>query len=503
MTNVKKISLKLTRLGIDTQSNPVIYMRKDCYIAQAEGFDSLARIKISINNNEDYIIAALNYVGSDILQEGEASLSEYAWELLGAKEGDKIYLSHPDPSPALSYIRGKIYGKVFKAKELDVIIKDIVAGHLSNIQISSFLTACGGDHLNLQEIKDLTKSMVEVGTKIDWGSDLVVDKHCVGGIPGNRTTLIVVPIIAAYGLTIPKTSSRAITSSAGTADTMEVLAPVDLSLSEMRKVVEQENGCIVWGGSIRLSPADDILIRVEKSLNLDSEGQLIASVVSKKIAAGSTHVVIDMPVGPTAKIRNYQTAELLKLYLQAVGYALHIKIKVVITDGYQPVGHGVGPALEARDILAVLQGEKNAPQDLRARSIMLAGKILEFRHDIKHGKGETIAESILDSGQAWKKFQAICDAQGGMRTIPKAKFTHPFVAKQAGRVAFIDNRRLAKVAKLAGAPQTSAAGLDLHIRLEDQVEKDQPLFTIHSASKGEIEYALDFLNIDGEVIKVK
>ena len=150
--------------------------------------------------------------------------------------------------------------------------------------------------------------MVKTGKILTWPSDLIVDKHCVGGLPGNRTTLIVVPIVAAFGLMIPKTSSRAITSPAGTADTMEVFAPVNLDIKTMRKVVEQENGCIVWGGSVSLSPADDLLIRIERPMDLDSEGQLVASILSKKIAAGSNHLVIDIPIGSTAKIRTCTTS---------------------------------------------------------------------------------------------------------------------------------------------------------------------------------------------------
>lgn len=148
--------------------------------------------------------------------------------------------------------------------------------------------ACGDDALNDKEITALTDAMVKAGSRIDWGLDQVIDKHCVGGLPGNRTTPIVVSILTACGLTVPKTSSRAITSPAGTADTMETLTDVSLSLEQMRQVVRNEGGCLAWGGSVRLSPADDLLIQVERALDIDSEGQLIASVLSKKLAAGAT-----------------------------------------------------------------------------------------------------------------------------------------------------------------------------------------------------------------------
>ncbi|MFO2535765.1 thymidine phosphorylase, partial [Legionella pneumophila serogroup 1] len=261
------------------------------------------------------------------------------------------------------------------------------------------------------------------GDRLSWSSPLIVDKHCVGGLPGNRTTLVVVPIVAAFGLTIPKTSSRAITSPAGTADTMETLAPVSLSPKAMCHVVEKENGCIVWGGAVSLSPADDVLIRVERALELDSEGQLVASILSKKIATGATHAVIDIPVGPTAKVRNKSRALLLKQSLEEVGKQLGLVVHTLITDGAQPIGNGIGPSLEARDVLAVLQGLLHAPKDLREKSLTLAGAVLEFSSTVQPGSGQSIAKQLLDSGEAFKKFQAICEAQGGMRELTAARFT--------------------------------------------------------------------------------
>jgi thymidine phosphorylase len=222
------------------------------------------------------------------------SLSESAWAALGAQEGAQIHVGHPDPLESVSALRAKVYGQRLGDAAWREIVADIVNGHYSNLHLAALVTACAGDRMDADETLSLTRAMVESGERLTWQSPVVVDKHCVGGLPGNRTTLIVVPIVAAAGLIIPKTSSRAITSPAGTADTMEVMAPVGLDVKQMRRVVESEGGCIVWGGNVRLSPADDLLIRVERPLDFDSEGHLVASVLSKKIAAGSTHVMIDM-----------------------------------------------------------------------------------------------------------------------------------------------------------------------------------------------------------------
>lgn len=493
--------LVLKKLGIDTYKESVIYMRKDCHVCLSEGFETLTRVEIVLQDRS--ITATLNTVHSDLLAKNQASLSEYAWKLLKAKEGDKIKICHAKPLESLSFVRSKIYGDILTKSEIQAIVKDIATNQYGDIHIAAFLTACADGRMNLDEITFLTKAMIDVGERLTWSAPIIVDKHCVGGLPGNRTTPIIVPIIAAFGLTMPKTSSRAITSPAGTADTMEVLAPVDLDLSTMRKVVEQENGCIVWGGSVSLSPADDIMIGVERAMNLDSEGQLIASVLSKKIAAGSTHVVIDIPIGLTAKVQNQASAVLLKTYIEQVGKSLGIEVKVLFSNGTQPIGRGIGPSLEARDIVEVLQSKKEAPQDLRNHALTLAGNIIEFSPSIKPGEGLKIATAILDTGKAWKKFQHICEAQGGLRPILKAHYTHIICAFKSGIVKEIDNRRIALVAKLAGAPYDKRAGVDLHTPVGTYVELNQPLFTIHANTPGGLEYALNYLNNNNTILRIE
>jgi thymidine phosphorylase len=311
-----------------------------------------------------------------------------------------------------------------------------------------------------------------------------------------------VPIVAACGVPIPKTSSRAITSAAGTADTMETLTRVDLDVAHIRRVVERELGCLAWGGAVRLAPADDLLIRVERPLDFDSDAQVVASILAKKAAAGVTHLVIDMPVGPTAKVRSGAAMRSLANSLESVAGALGMQIQVVQTDGAQPVGRGVGPALEARDVLAVLQNTPGAPADLRERALALAGAVLELAGAAERGAGLGRARSVLQEGRAWRKFQSICEAQGGLRMPPRAPHTHVVLAAAAGRVAAFDNRRLGRLAKLAGAPRAPAAGLDLHARVGDAVVAGQPLFTLHAEAPGELAYALQYLAAQTGIVAV-
>lgn len=483
-------TIPLIRAGIDTYRQPVVYMRDDCHLCRAEGFSALTQVEIALGKRS--IVAALNVVTeADWLPSDTAALSEAAWSALGAKAGEHAIFSHPEPPASASAIRAKVYGERLDIAAYRAIVGDTVAHRLSDLDLAAFITACAGDRLDVDETIALTRAMQDAGKTLDWGPGLVLDKHCVGGLPGNRTTPIVVAIVAAAGYRIPKTSSRAITSPAGTADTMEVLAPVALDIAAMRRVVEAEGGCVVWGGGLDLSPADDLLIRIERPLDFDSDGQLVASVLSKKASAGSTHVLIDMPVGPTAKVRSQEAARTLSDRLLTVSHAIGMTVLIHLSDGSAPVGRGIGPALEARDLLAVLRREPDAPLDLRDRALDLAGALLDLAA-ANDGHGRKRAEELLLSGAAEAKFLAICEAQGGFREPDKAPQRGVEIATRSGALVSIDNRRVAKIAKLAGAPGRKNAGVHLLVRPGDRIERGQPLYEIHAETPGELEWARDY-----------
>lgn len=492
--------LRLRRVGIDTYQEPVIYMREDCEVCLAEGFEAQSRVLV--RHGGRHIVATLNVVTSNWLALDEAGLSEAAWRLLDAHEGEAVSITHPPPLESMRYVRAKLHGNNLTDGEMQAVIADIAVGRYADIELAAFVSACAGTRLTAAETSAMTRAMIGVGERLRWDRAPIVDKHCVGGLPGNRTTPIVVAIVAAYGLTIPKTSSRAITSPAGTADAMEMLAPVDLDTRAMRAVVEREGGCVVWGGSVRLSPADDILIRVERPLDIDSDGQLVASVLSKKVAAGATHVLIDMPVGATAKVRSAAAARRLRDRLIEIGRSVALDVRVQMTEGDQPIGYGIGPALEAWDVLAVLQNEAAAPADLRARALLLAGSVIELGAGLAPGRGLAAAQKLLDDGSAWKKFQGICAAQGGLRTPPRAAHRQPVLAQTYGSVIAVDNRRLARVAKLTGAPRAPAAGISVHVKLGQRVEPGQPLYTLHAQTPGELAYALSYIQVQPEIFTI-
>lgn len=492
--------LRARRLGLLSQHEAIALVHKDCPVCRSEGVSAHSRVRLT--HGETSIIATLYQISSDWLSRDSIGLSESAWAGLGLADGGEVHVTHAPPIASLTHVRHRIFDGGLSETQVKSIVADIVNGAYSDIHLAAFVTAISARPLSEREVVSLTRAMIETGQRTQWSHSPVADKHCVGGLPGNRTTPIVVAIVAETGLLIPKTSSRAITSPAGTADTMEVMTRVNLDREEMRRVVEEANGCFIWGDGAGFSPADTDIIRIERALNFDSPGVMIASVLSKKIAAGSTHVVIDIPVGPTAKIRTVAEAEMLSQLFLKVASAFGLELRLEITDGSQPVGRGIGPALEARDVLAVLRNDEKAPADLREKSLRLAAAILELAGKTEAGRGQALADDILTSGRAWQRFLSICKAQGGFLEPPSSRYQRPVCAPRAGRIGSIDNRKLARAAKLAGAPDDKAAGLDLRVRLGETVRQGDPLFVLHTETLGELTYVLDYVQANPGIIEI-
>jgi thymidine phosphorylase len=492
--------MRVQRLGVLTQHELIALVHADCPVCRSEGMS--AHSQVTLTHGDKSVVATLYQVTEEWLPLGTVGLTNLAWERLDLEDGDLVRITHAPPLASLTYVRQRIFDDGLSDMQIRAVISDIVRGAYSDIHLTAFVTATAAKPLATREVISMTRAMIDTGERVDWGVSPVADKHCVGGLPANRTTPIVVSIVAANGLIIPKTSSRAITSPAGTADTMETLTRVDLDRTELRHVVETEGGCFIWGDAVDFSPADTAIIRVERALNFDSAGSMVASVLSKKIAAGATHVVIDIPVGPTAKIHNRAQAREIADLFKRVANTFDLKLRIEVTDGSQPIGRGIGPALEARDVRNVLNRLPEAPQDLRDKSLILAAAVLELTGKAEEGEGLSLATETLDSGRAWDKFIAICKAQGGVFEPPVAKFQRPVNAPRSGRVAAIDNQRLARVAKLAGAPDDKASGLDLHVRIGDTVRQGDALYTLHTESIGELSYVLDYVKTNPDIIEL-
>jgi len=446
------------------------------------------RVQISYRGNK--IIAIVDIV-KGLLKHDEISLSEEILSYIKPKAGDYVDVGLALGPKSTRFIFKKLNNKQLSKNEIYSIVNDIVNNSLTEAEIAYFVSGVYENGMTLKETIYLTEAIFRTGKILSWHTREIVDKHSIGGIAGNRTTPIVVSICAAAGLVMPKTSSRSITSAAGTADVIEVLTRVDFSPNELKSIVNKTGACLAWGGSLGFAPADDKLIRVERLLGLDPESQLIASIIAKKLAVGSKYVLIDIPYGPQAKV-NKASAVILRKKFLAVAKHFKLKMRVVLTLGDQPIGNGIGPVLEMMDVLKVLERE-DSPVDLEKKAVFLASQILEMTNKCPEGKGKEIAQQILDSKKALKKFNEIVNAQGRKKIQLKlARFHYNLKANKSGKIKTINNRAINNLGRILGCPLDKSSGVYLHKHIGNSVKVGEKLITLYSESKKKMKEALEF-----------
>lgn len=481
------MKLRVSISGVESGGKPIGALNK--YDAEEIGVTASGRIKIFYKKD----ITAIANIATISVKRGFIGVNEEVREALGLKPNSIVDVEIAAFPKSLQFIRYKLAGRKLLYEEVYEIVKDVVEGNLNESEIAAFVTALHVQGLGLDEATSLASSMVKTGKQLKFRRNIIVDKHSIGGVPGDKTTLLVVPIVAAAGLTIPKTSSRAITSASGTADRVETLMPVNLGSEEMKKVVQKCNGCIVWGGALELAPADDIFVRTEYSLHIDP--LLLPSIMSKKKAVGATHLVVDIPTGRGAKVKTVGEADLLAKDIIELGRRMKIHTHCVITHGEQPIGFSVGPSLEAREALEVLM-KKSSVSDLIDKACHIAGAIFEIA-----GKknGYNLARDILHSGKAEKKLREMISLQGGNSKLKPDDLIIgdqilQIKAKKNGQVLWMDNNILVGIARAAGAPKDKGSGIIFNKKCGDNVTYNDLLFTIYAEKSRKLSRAQDILN---------
>ena len=457
--------------------------------AEKMGAHILDRILIKKGLKE--IVTIVDTIGN-LVKENEIAVSSEIKEILDLNLGDKLEVSIAQPPKSMTFIKDKLNNKTLSKNQINEIIQDLADNSLSESEIAMFISATYKNGMNFQETIFLIEAFLITGNKLKFNNKFVVDKHSIGGIAGNRTTPIVVSICAAAGLVFPKSSSRAITSAAGTSDVIETLANVDFSVNEIKQIIKKTNACLVWGGAMRMVPVDEKIIKIEKQLVIDSEPLLLSSIISKKLAVGSNYILIDIPYGKNAKV-NLSEAIKLKQKFKKIGKYFKKKLEVVLTKGNQPIGNGIGPVLEMIDVLKILDPNQHGPKDLEKKSLFLAGKIFEMTGKAKTGSGIKKAEEILRTGMAYKKFKQIITVQGGtIKKLIPGKFKHNILANKTGKVLEVNNKTINLLARIAGCPADKSAGVYLHIHKDDKIKKNEKILTIYSESGSRLSAAVRF-----------
>jgi len=445
-------------------------------------------------------IMAITNIVNGLIKKNEIAVSAEVKKELFLKKSQKIEVILGKTPKSIDIIKKKFNHKRLSEKEIDIIIEDIVDNSLSDPEVALFVSAMYEQGMDMKETISLIKAILRTGNKLIFKNKLVADKHSIGGIAG-RTTPIVVSICAVAGLIMPKTSSRAITSAAGTADIIEAIAEVDFSAEEIKRIIKKTNACLVWGGSLGLAPADAKIIRIEKELEMDPSAQLLASIIAKKLSVGSNYIIIDIPYGKTAKV-NHKRALNLKYKFEKIGEYFHKNIKCVLVENKGPLGNGVGPALELIDVIKVLS-RRDPCHNLEKRSLELSGALLELTKKAKKGQGVLLAKKILDSGEAFLKFkQIIKEQRGDLNRIKIGDYKKDIFSKKTGKISEIDNREINSLARLAGSPFYKGAGVFLHFHEGNKVKKGDKLLTVYAESKNRLKQAVVFCK-NHNPIKIK
>ena len=483
----------LLTVNLSDITRPLILLHADD--AEKAGIKDRSRVILQ-NTSAKYSAAADAVITRNLTSSGNITLDTHTAEKLHVSDGDKVSISLRTKPASIQSIVKKMDGGKLTREDTAVIIKDIVSGILTPEEISPYVSSMYINGLDMDETEYLAREMIETGEKLTFSQKPIVDKHSVGGVPGNKISLLVVPIIAAAHLLIPKTCSRAITGAGGTADLMEALAPVAFSAAEVQEMTEKAGGVIVWGGSTNIVPADDILIQYEYPLKINPRGKMLASILAKKKAAGADICVIDIPTGAGTKVADETEGRILAGQLIELGRRLDMKVECAITYGGSPIGRDVGVNLEVSEALRILEtGDGNTSTSLVLKSCAVAGIALEMAGVVKQGNGADAAMNLLKNGSAYQKMKDIIEIQGGnaditSKDLPFGEFSYDITAPANGYVISITNRAIIDIARAAGSPVDHGAGIHMNKKPGETVKKGEVLYTIYAEKEWKLSAAL-------------
>ena len=493
--------LALKHIPVCSFDENIAYLNKDCSIYKIDNISSLTRVEIHGGKNSVYAFLQL-VEGNKIVKPNELGLNSEAFEKVGSPEGTKVSLSLATPAPSLSAVRRKVLGNVLSAKDYAAIVSDIANNRYSNADIAAFLVAVGS-FFTPSEIVDFTEALSD--TKIlEWErEDIVVDYACIDEPIGGKADLLVAAIVAAYGLPMPKIVFPRSIIGSSLINTMKVFADVDLDLDDFKRQVWEKRAAIVSADKLDICLADKIITQVERQSGIYTMERNVASMIANKIAAGVTHLLVDIPVGARAKIKNTSEAMRLRKLIEYVCDICNVRVDIAVTDGSEPLGYGVGAVLEARDIMKVLKNEDDAPDDLKEKSLFLAGRILEFDDKLRGGQGYLVAKELLRTGKALEAWEQIVSAQGEKDPEALGHLTRDVVAVKAGKVKRINANLMNKIAVLAGAGQYLGAGVEMFRKCGDSVASGDVLYRIYSCNSNDFSLALNMLEDEKSAFEIE
>ncbi|MBQ8179371.1 MAG: AMP phosphorylase [Candidatus Methanomethylophilaceae archaeon] len=493
--------LEVRYYDVDSSEPTVLLHDDDCVEIGVQEND-----RVSVSGPRSAIVLVSR--SDTLVEKGVVMVPASVMAKCGIAEGDTVSVTYSQKPDSVRSIRRKMDREKLEKEEIEAIVEDILENRLSKIEISAWLTALQINGMDIEEIAHFTKAMANTGTIIKFDREPVFDFHSLGGIPGNKITPIVVSIVAAAGIMIPKLSSRAISSACGTSDFVETFCDVLIDADRLKRVSEEIGGVFAWGGGMNLAPVDDMVINIEHPLGINPRAQMLASIMSKKVAVGATHLLVDIPTGSGTKVPTLEVARNYARDLMDLGEKLDMHVECAITYADQPVGNAVGPVLEARECISILEGSKH-PASVVEKACECAGIILDMAGI---PEGAVRAREILESGAAYEKFMQIVVAQGGRPDLKSSdlvpgKYSFDLVSMKSGYIHAIHNKDIVAIAKAAGAPNDKGAGLIIHLKKGQRVEAGEKLLTIYAESEAKLKRARETamkyhpMDVEGMLIK--
>lgn len=396
-------------------------------------------------------------------------------------------------------IQKKKNGETLTKEEIDFMITDYVAGKIPDYQMSAMLMAIYFNGMENEELAAFTLAMRDSGDLVDLSpiEGIKVDKHSTGGV-GDKTTLIVGPIVAACGVPVAKMSGRGLGFTGGTLDKLESISGfrIDLSAEEFFETVKK-TGISVIGQTGNLAPADKLLYALrDVTATVDSIPLIAASVMSKKLAAGSDKIVLDVTTGSGAFMKNTRDAKKLAKHMVAIGNHAGKETVAILTGMEEPLGFAIGNNMEVKEAIEVLKGD--GPEDVKEVSVALAGMMLSLGlENVSHSQGKRMAKKALSSGQAFEKFKEMVQSQGGdIRYVEHPEFFErdafegEVLAAEDGFLSGMDTEKIGVAAGLLGAGRETkdsvidmSAGIYLEKKIGDTVKKGEPIAICYAGTK--------------------
>lgn len=396
-------------------------------------------------------------------------------------------------------IQKKKNGETLTKEEIDFMITDYVAGKIPDYQMSAMLMAIYFNGMENEELAAFTLAMRDSGDLVDLSpiEGIKVDKHSTGGV-GDKTTLIVGPIVAACGVPVAKMSGRGLGFTGGTLDKLESISGfrIDLSAEEFFETVKK-TGISVIGQTGNLAPADKLLYALrDVTATVDSIPLIAASVMSKKLAAGSDKIVLDVTTGSGAFMKNTRDAKKLAKHMVAIGNHAGKETVAILTGMEEPLGFAIGNNMEVKEAIEVLKGD--GPEDVKEVSVALAGMMLSLGlENVSLSQGKRMAKKALSSGQAFEKFKEMVQAQGGdIRYVEHPEFFErdafegEVLAAEDGFLSGMDTEKIGVAAGLLGAGRETkdsvidmSAGIYLKKKIGDTVKKGEPIAICYAGTK--------------------